>query len=65
MANKKATAEVPQYITVPDAACILGVQKSYIYQLINQGFIPAYRITPRKTLLIRSELDDYIHLQQI
>ncbi|HCW30292.1 MAG TPA: hypothetical protein DGH14_10760 [Roseburia sp.] len=63
--SKKKTSETPQYITVPDAASILGVQKAYIYQLINQGFIPAYRVMPRKTLLIRSELDSYVHAQQI
>lgn len=63
--TKKTTTVTPQYMTVPDAADILGVQKAYIYQMINQGSIPAYRVSPGKTLIIRSELDNYIHTQQI
>lgn len=54
-----------EYITVMEAAKILHVPKAYIYSLINAGYIPAYRLSPRKTLLIREELDTYIQSQQI
>jgi excisionase family DNA binding protein len=60
--TKKKT---PEYITAMQAAEILGVPKAYVYQLINQGLVPAYRLSPRKTVLIRDELDSYIRSQQI
>lgn len=62
MAKTKCT---PEYITVTDAAKILGVKKSYIYDLINAGLLPAYRPSPRKTIIIREELDSYIRSRQI
>ena len=60
--TKKKT---PEYITAMQAAEILGVPTAYVYQLINQGLVPAYRLSPRKTVLIRDELDSYIRSQQI
>lgn len=63
MAKKDLTR--PEYLTVLEAAHLLHVPKSYIYSLINSGDIPAYRLSDRKTYLIRSELDAYIRTKQI
>jgi excisionase family DNA binding protein len=47
---------IEEMLTAKQAAGLAGVSKYVIYRMINEGVLPAYRPTPRRTRLLRSEV---------
>jgi excisionase family DNA binding protein len=45
-----------EYVTVAEAATLVGVSASTIWRWVNQKFLPAYRSGPRKVRLKRADL---------
>ncbi|BAL91942.1 hypothetical protein AMIS_67220 [Actinoplanes missouriensis 431] len=43
-------------ISVKQAAGLLGVSKYVVYRMIDEGILPAYRPSPRRTWLRREEV---------
>lgn len=56
----KAKDSSSTYMTVPEAANYLRTDRKTIYRMIAASIIPAYRLSERKTLLKREELDKYL-----
>lgn len=48
---------MPDYVTVAEAADILGVSRSTIDKMIDDGRIPVVRLSPRVIRVERSELE--------
>lgn len=48
------------YMTVPEMAQFLKVSRGTAYRLIQSGRIPAYRPSPRKTLVRQLDVEKYI-----
>jgi excisionase family DNA binding protein len=48
------------YVTVPEAAALLGVSSSTIWRWIANGNLPAYRVGPRFVRVRRTELSALI-----
>ena len=46
----------PAYITVPDAAVIIGCTQATIRRRIEDGTLPAYRLGPRSIRIKREDL---------
>lgn len=54
--------EMPEYLTVQQAAELLGLHRNTVYKLIHLGKIPAYKLGPK---LIRLKVTDVQeHLQK-
>lgn len=47
---------IEELLTAKQAAGLVGVSKYVIYRMINEGVLPAYRPSPRRTRLLRSEV---------
>ena len=61
MAIRRTNASLDtDYVTVPEAATILGVSPSTIWRWITKGDLPAYRVGPRFVRVRRSELGTMI-----
>ncbi|MCC8060278.1 MAG: helix-turn-helix domain-containing protein [Clostridiales bacterium] len=58
MANSNVSN--PEYVTIMDLQDILCVSRKTAYKIAASGAIPIYRISPRKTLLKRSDVDRYV-----
>ena len=52
------------WLTIPEMAEYMCVGRKYAYRLINSGAIPSYKLSERKTVVKRSEVDDYISRYQ-
>lgn len=50
-------------LRVRDVAEILGVSKVRVYQLIDEGRIPAVRISPRSIRVPRAAFDAWVSAQ--
>lgn len=48
------------WMTVPEMAKYMSIGRKYAYQLVRTGTIPAHRISARKTLVNREDIDNYI-----
>lgn len=46
-----------EFLTVPDIAKLLNCSKRTAYNLINRGDLKAIKVSERKTLIKRSEID--------
>jgi excisionase family DNA binding protein len=46
------------FVNVTQAAEMLGITPAQIYRMIAAGQLTAYRPTPHKTKLIKSEIDE-------
>jgi excisionase family DNA binding protein len=49
-------AEERLTVSVPEAARLLGVSRSTVYELVRRGVLPSVRVSPRRTLLHRARL---------
>ena len=47
-------------LSVAEAAGALGISVRTVRNLIDQGELPAYRITPRRTFILREDLDTFV-----
>lgn len=54
-----------EYVTVDDAAKILGVTAGRVHQIVRSGHLPAKRIGPRMLLLPRAVVEWYAALPKI
>ena len=52
------------WMTVPEMATYMCVGRKYAYRLINSGAIPSYKMSERKTVVKRQEVDNYIATHQ-
>ncbi len=50
----------PLTVSVPEAARMLGVSRSTVYELVRRGALPAVRVSPRRTVLHRARLLEWI-----
>jgi len=50
------------FTTISQAAKKLSVSERFLYQLIKQGRIPFYRLSPRTLRVDLNELRDYMKL---
>lgn len=48
------------WLTVPDAAELLQVDKNKLYEAIALEELPAYKIGPRATRIKKSDLDHWV-----
>lgn len=48
------------YLSPAECARELGISVDLVSDLINEGVIPAVRISPRKVIVPRVELDNYL-----
>ncbi len=53
----KPTEPAEQYLSVVQAAKLLGTSKHLIYTLIKQGKLKATNLAEKKTIIKRSEID--------
>ncbi len=53
----KPTEPAEQYLSVVQAAKLLGTSKHLIYTLIKQGKLKATNLAKKKTIIKRSEID--------
>ena len=51
--NKKKRLQ-PEYLTVRQAAELLGVDRHAVYDMITRGDIPAYRLSERSNIYMLS-----------
>jgi excisionase family DNA binding protein len=49
-----------QWLKVPEAAELLGLPKTRAYELIQQGELPAVRISERSIRINRQELERFL-----
>lgn len=52
--DKRADDEL---LTVKQGAALLQVSTDAMYRMINEGVLPARRLSPRRTRLLRSEVE--------
>lgn len=52
------------WMTIPEMADYMRVGRKYAYRLINNGAIPSYKMSVRKTVVKRSDVDNYISNHQ-
>lgn len=57
--------QYPDLLTVREVADILRVDRSYVYRMIRQGRLPAFRPTPHKTRVVKSDLFAFLGSQDI
>jgi excisionase family DNA binding protein len=48
------------YVTAKEIADYLGVARSTIYDWVRDEFIPHYRVSERKILFRKSEIDEWM-----
>lgn len=49
-----------EYVTIADAATLLGISKVTMHRWIKQGVVPAYSLGPRRILIKRSDLAEVV-----
>lgn len=59
MATVITTIDGEDFVSVEEAARILGIKKSYLYQLTSDKAIPYYKYGPRTNIFKLSELEAY------
>ncbi len=59
------TVKQKTFLTVNDVALLLNSCKKTVYNLIEKGIIPAAKLSERKTLIKRSDIDKLFELPQI
>lgn len=59
---KKVESEV--WMDVPGMAQYACIGIKMAYRLIQSGSIPSYKLSPRKTIVKRSDVDAYIEKHQ-
>ena len=59
MAEIITTINGEDFVSVEEAARILGIQKSYLYQLTHDRKVPYYKYGPRTNIFKKSELEAY------
>lgn len=50
-----------QLLTVKDLQAYIGVSRNTAYRLVQDGVIPSHRVSERKTLIWRSDVDAWIN----
>jgi transposase in mobilizable transposon, tnpA protein len=60
--HEKAEAEISarEYLSISEAAKLLGVTRDGVYKLIYRGTLTAYKISSRFTVILRSDIDAMI-----
>lgn len=60
--HEKAQAEISvrEYLSISDAAKLLGITRDGVYKLIYRGTLTAYKISSRFTVVLRSDIDTMI-----
>lgn len=53
-----------EFLTVSDVALLLNSCKKTVYNLIEKGIIPSVKLSQRKTLIRRIEIDKLVELPQ-
>lgn len=53
-------ARYPDVLTVPEVAEILRVHRTYVYRLIREGRLRALRTSPKKTRVMRADLQHFL-----
>lgn len=56
-AINKAMAKGKEFLTVNDIAVLFGCTTKTVYSLINSGKIPATKLSKRKTIIKRTNID--------
>jgi len=64
MAASVSSTIVAEFLTVKEAARLLNTSVRSIYNIIHSGRIKAVRLTPRKTLIKRADLDQMLILPE-
>lgn len=59
-APEELKQEEPEYMTVQELADMLHINRSAAYALVKRPGFPAMRITPRKILIIRNKVGNWI-----
>ncbi len=59
MAEIITTINGEDFVSVEEAAKILGIKKSYLYQLTSDRKVPFYKYGPRTCIFKKSELEAY------
>ena len=60
MSNKEKSLqsrEPQRYISIREAAIMLSIDPSTVYRMVEQGELPAYRVTQRRLVISIQELE--------
>lgn len=59
--NKSSTPDdTDSYMRVRDCAKFLSCSESCIWQLLKRGDLTSYKLSPKVTVLKKSEVDEYV-----
>jgi excisionase family DNA binding protein len=58
--KRKILIENKAFLTVQDAAMLMDVSKSTVYNLINKSLLPFYKINSKKVYFKLLDINDYI-----
>jgi len=53
------------YLTIRDAASLLGVSYSYLWKRIKEGAVPVVRLSPKCIRLRLSDVNAWLHAPEI
>ena len=59
------TIPMPSTLSVSQAAIALNSSEDHIRRLIADGILPAFRISPRKTLIKREDLEGLLFAHRV
>ena len=51
------TLQQQEYLTFSKAAILLGCTRQYVYKLVNQGKLPASRLSSRMSIIRKSDIE--------
>jgi len=50
----------PEYLRIKDCAKLLSCSQSCIWRLLKNGDLTSYKLSPKVTVIKRSELNEYV-----
>lgn len=50
----------PEYLRPKDAARYISSSESFVWQALKRGDLISYKLSPKVTVLKKSELDEYV-----
>ena len=61
---RRVAVTAPRVVDVPTAAAMLGVSRSWLYEMAHRGEIAVIRLSPRKVVVAVSEVDRFVAEKQ-
>ena len=58
--NAATTSETPEILTVSEVAKYLRIQRADAYKLLNEGKLPYFKLSPKRTRVRKADLEMYL-----